>query len=86
MVNASLLDLSSSASMSLPPIADVPSCLVLILDLHPTSWSTKSHGATSSVLSLDKALDCLLVFVNGHLALRNGNEVVLYVALQGGRR
>lgn len=38
------------------------------------------------MLSLDRALDVLLVFVNGHLALRNGNELVLYVALQGGKR
>lgn len=76
-------------SSSSQNISDVPACLVLILDLHPVSWSTKGAsggGNGGSMLSLDRALDVLLVFVNGHLALRNGNELVLYVALQGGKR
>ncbi|GAA5877992.1 hypothetical protein JCM16303_002807 [Sporobolomyces ruberrimus] len=48
--------------------------LCLILDLNPSSW------ASSDTLSLDAALDQILVFANSHLALRHENQIALFAA------
>lgn len=79
-----------------PPLDDSPSILLLILDIHPLSWSlsanppSKTEAPTvtstgSSSLSFDRALNDLLVFMNSHLALKYGNELVVYIAMEGGR-
>jgi transcription initiation factor TFIIH subunit 3 len=83
---------------------ELPSVLVVILDIHPLSWtreaqlakaSRSADSGTESVgtrtdnaanyLSVDRALDQLLVFFNSHLAMRWGNELVLYVAMANGK-
>ncbi|GAA5960888.1 hypothetical protein JCM3765_007525 [Sporobolomyces pararoseus] len=48
--------------------------LCLILDLNPLAWSA------SSTLTLDNALDQILVFANSHLALRHENQIALFAA------
>ncbi|GAA6007503.1 hypothetical protein JCM11491_004188 [Sporobolomyces phaffii] len=48
--------------------------LCLILDLNPLAWSQ------STSLSLDNALDQILVFANSHLALRHENQIALFAA------
>ncbi|KAH8089259.1 TFIIH subunit Tfb4/p34 [Filobasidium floriforme] len=40
---------------------------------------------TALYLSIDRALDQLLVFFNSHLAMRWGNELVLFVAMANGK-
>lgn len=70
---------------------DTPSVLVAILDVHPLSWTEEAQaGSTpddlkSSFLSITNALNQLLVFFNTHLAMRWGNELVLYVAMANGK-
>lgn len=65
---------------------DPPSILLIILDLHPLSWAISADSESSSdPLSIDRALNELLVFCNAHLASKWGNELMVYVAMQGGR-
>ncbi|BFZ60272.1 RNA polymerase II transcription factor B subunit 4 [Saitoella coloradoensis] len=51
---------------------DTPSLLVVILDTNPFAWES-----LSSILTLEKALAQLLIFVNAHLALSHDNRVAL---------
>ncbi|KAJ9098326.1 hypothetical protein QFC19_006450 [Naganishia cerealis] len=39
----------------------------------------------TDTITLDKALNELLVFLNAHLALKWGNELMVYVAMAGGK-
>lgn len=83
---------------------ELPSVLVVVLDIHPLSWTKEAQLAESSkaaqtttdgadpntateaqYLSIDRALDQLLIFFNSHLAMRWGNELVLYVAMANGK-
>lgn len=73
---------------------DPPTILLVILDLHPLSWaisadpsntSTNTPSYDSGTLDLDTALNELLVFLNAHLAGRWGNELMVYVAMAGGK-
>lgn len=65
---------------------DPASVLLIILDLHPLSWAISADPAASSdPLTIDRALNELLVFLNAHLACKWGNELVVYVAMAGGR-
>ncbi|GAA5915591.1 TFIIH/NER complex subunit TFB4 [Sporobolomyces salmoneus] len=48
--------------------------LCLILDLNTLAWSGSTH------LTLDNALDQILVFANSHLALRHENQIALFAA------
>ncbi|GAA5853320.1 hypothetical protein JCM3766R1_001320 [Sporobolomyces carnicolor] len=57
--------------MTTPVTGDL---LCLILDLNPLAWSR------SASLSLDNALDQILVFANSHLALRHENQIALFAA------
>jgi transcription initiation factor TFIIH subunit 3 len=85
-------------------VEELPSVLVVILDIHPLSWTREAQLAESSepshtgtdpantiaddgaqYLSIDRALDQLLIFFNSHLAMRWGNELVLYVAMANGK-
>lgn len=67
---------------------DSPSVLLVILDLHPLSWAISADPEAQSgsdVLDVDTALNELLVFLNAHLALKWGNELMVYVAMAGGK-
>ncbi|KAJ9114771.1 hypothetical protein QFC22_005647 [Naganishia vaughanmartiniae] len=68
---------------------DPPSILLVILDLHPLSWAssadTSQQTGTTDTITLDRALNELLVFLNAHLALKWGNELMVYVAMAGGK-
>jgi transcription initiation factor TFIIH subunit 3 len=65
---------------------DPPSVLLVILDLHPLSWAISADPTTTDdPLPIDRALNELLVFLNAHLACKWGNELVVYVAMAGGR-
>lgn len=44
------------------------------LDLNPLAWSGSAN------LTLDSALDQILVFANSHLALRHENQIALFAA------
>lgn len=48
--------------------------------------STENDSPDSALyLSIDRALDQLLVFFNSHLAMRWGTELVLFVAMANGK-
>jgi transcription initiation factor TFIIH subunit 3 len=64
---------------------DPPSILLVILDLHPLSWAISAEPESPDPLSIDRALNELLVFLNAHLASKWGNELMVYAAMQGGR-
>ncbi|KAJ9096745.1 hypothetical protein QFC21_005015 [Naganishia friedmannii] len=68
---------------------DPPSVLLVILDLHPLSWAASADPEQQSsgmdTITLDRALNELLVFLNAHLALKWGNELMVYVAMAGGK-
>lgn len=51
---------------------DVPSLLTIVLDTNPRAWA-----ALEPTLPLSKAVASLLIFVNGHLAFSNANQVAL---------
>jgi transcription initiation factor TFIIH subunit 3 len=75
---------------------DPPSVLLVILDLHPLSWAASASSSGDpedqngtdterDTITLDRALNELLVFLNAHLALKWGNELMVYVAMAGGK-
>ncbi|ORX40919.1 TFIIH subunit Tfb4/p34 [Kockovaella imperatae] len=78
-----------------------PSLLLLILDVHPTSWSILSSGSRTAKelegsatisrapvqsLGLAEFLNTLMIWLNAHLAARWGNEVVVFAAGAGTAR
>ncbi|WRT70912.1 uncharacterized protein IL334_007911 [Kwoniella shivajii] len=79
------------------PKTTPPSVLLVILDIHPLSWSllssppplppfTEHPGidkAQATPMSLPDFVTILMVFLNAHLASRWGNEVVIYGASAG---
>ena len=80
------------------PLSTPPSLLILILDLHPLSWSllassstepilseptNTSHKTPLTLISLTEFVTILVVFLNAHLASRWANEVVVYGAIAG---
>ncbi|POY70699.1 hypothetical protein BMF94_6282 [Rhodotorula taiwanensis] len=56
--------------------------LCLIVDLNPVSWANAAipDPDTDDRLSLEGALDSVLVYANAHLALRHENEVAVFAA------
>lgn len=74
-----------------------PSLLIVVLDIHPLAWSRGETGSQqdgtsadkysleSSLSHVDSVLDQLIVFFSSHLAIRCGNELVLYVAMAQGK-
>ncbi|WWC92533.1 uncharacterized protein L201_007492 [Kwoniella dendrophila CBS 6074] len=88
-----------------PPVTDYksypkttpPSVLLVILDIHPLSWSLLSSPppaipypehpaidkAQATPMTLPDFVTLLMVFLNAHLASRWGNEVVIYGASAG---
>ncbi|GAA5990475.1 hypothetical protein JCM10908_007388 [Rhodotorula pacifica] len=56
--------------------------LCLIIDLNPVSWSLSALAdpTTGDQLSLEQALDAVLVYANAHLALRHENEIAVFAA------
>lgn len=66
-------------------MAGLASVLVAIVDIHPLSWSDQARSISKSTLSIDRALNQLLVFFNSHLAIRWANELVVYVAMSKGK-
>ncbi|SGZ31511.1 BQ5605_C043g12064 [Microbotryum silenes-dioicae] len=56
--------------------------LCVILDLNPLAWSLSSVAdpQTHDQLSLEQALDQVLIFANAHLALRHENQIAVFGA------
>ncbi|SGZ34910.1 BQ5605_C074g12903 [Microbotryum silenes-dioicae] len=54
--------------------------LCVILDLNPLAWSLSSVAdpQTHDQLSLEQALDQVLIFANAHLALRHENQIAVF--------
>lgn len=50
-----------------------PSLLVVIIDTHPGAWASLD-------LTLRQAVNALLVFMNGHIAMNNSNKVAVIAA------
>ena len=55
---------------------DSRDCLIVVLDLDPVAWQEVA-GDPTDPLTLESALEAVLVFCNGHLAMRDENEVVV---------
>ena len=69
-----------------------PSILLLIIDLHPLSWSLLSQPPPpneegdkikNASIDLQGFLNVLMVFLNAVLASSGGNQVVVYGATSG---
>lgn len=87
------------AAVTIPeyPHSIPPSVLLLILDLHPLSWSLLSQppppnadpgqGSSSKVpyasIRLEEFISVLMIFLNAVLASGGGNQVVVYGATSG---
>ncbi|GAA5885101.1 hypothetical protein JCM3774_002318, partial [Rhodotorula dairenensis] len=56
--------------------------LCLIIDLNPVAWARAAlpDAQTADQLSLENALDAILVYCNAHLALRHENEIAVFAA------
>ncbi|KAI5481226.1 transcription initiation factor TFIIH subunit 3 [Pseudohyphozyma bogoriensis] len=55
--------------------------LCLILDLNPLAWSLSgSPTDTGDFLTLESALDQILIFANAHLSLRHENHIAVWGA------
>jgi len=74
------------------PSSIPPSLLLLILDLHPLSWSLLSQPApptadgskiANAPLELNGFLNVLMIFLNSVLASSGSNQVVVYGATSG---
>lgn len=74
------------------PTTIPPSILLLILDLHPLSWSLLSQSPPpteegdkikNASINLGEFLNVLMVFLNAVLASSGGNQVVVYGATSG---
>ncbi|WWC64990.1 uncharacterized protein I303_107604 [Kwoniella dejecticola CBS 10117] len=90
------LSTAPSTSKSYPKTTP-PSILLVIIDIHPLSWSLLASPpplaplpdhpgidrAQASPMTLPDFVTVLMVFLNAHLASRWGNEVVVYGASAG---
>jgi transcription initiation factor TFIIH subunit 3 len=74
------------------PTSIPPSILLLILDLHPLSWSLLSQPPPqteegdkikNASIDLGGFLNVLMVFLNAVMASSGGNQVVVYGATSG---
>ncbi|KAK4701259.1 transcription initiation factor TFIIH subunit 3, partial [Phenoliferia sp. Uapishka_3] len=55
--------------------------LCLILDLNPIAWALSGQvSSDGDELSLEAALDQVIIFCNAHLALRHENELAVFAA------
>lgn len=63
--------------------------VLLQLDLNPLAWSLSGQAAPDDPigdsLSLQQALDQILIFSNAHLSLRHENQVAVFAAGLGKR-
>ncbi|ORY26813.1 TFIIH subunit Tfb4/p34 [Naematelia encephala] len=87
--------MTQTHTIPLYPETTPASLLLVILDLHPLSWSIlasaappplpadATHKAPNTSLSLTEFINILVVFLNAHLAVRWGNQVVVYGASAG---
>ncbi|SCV73193.1 BQ2448_7118 [Microbotryum intermedium] len=68
--------------MSDTTAGDAGDLLCVILDLNPLAWSLSSLAdpQTNDQLSLEQALDQVLIFANAHLALRHENQIAVFGA------
>lgn len=74
-----IIDIHSvSWSISSDPALNVPAVPSKDDGITDTSW-------VPDTLTLQEAMDQLLVFMNAHLAMRFGNELVVYAAMEGGK-
>ncbi|KAL2112632.1 hypothetical protein VUR80DRAFT_6908 [Thermomyces stellatus] len=65
-------DPDATEHYDVPNTDDVPSLLTIILDTNPRAWA-----ALEDTLPLSKAVANLLIFINGHLAFSNANQVAV---------
>lgn len=65
-------DPDATEHYDVPNTEDVPSLLTIILDTNPRAWAALEH-----TLPLSKAIANLLIFINGHLAFSNANQVAV---------
>jgi transcription initiation factor TFIIH subunit 3 len=83
-------DLTQDTIPEYPPSIP-PSILLLILDLHPLSWSLlaqlpptdEGDKIKNASINLSEFLNSLMVFLNAVLASSGGNQVVVYGATSG---
>lgn len=70
-----------------PPLSQLTTRLQL--DLNPLAWSLSGQPAdedpTADSLTLQQALDQILIFCNAHLSLRHENQVAVFAAGLGKR-
>ncbi|WWD20896.1 hypothetical protein CI109_105374 [Kwoniella shandongensis] len=86
-----------TAAEAVYPTTTPPSVLLVIVDIHPLSWSLLASPPPAPPFPVNHAIDLagaspmtlpdfvtiLMVFLNAHLASRWGNEVVVYGATAG---
>lgn len=65
-------DPDATEHYDVPSTDDVPSLLTVILDTNPRAWA-----ALEDTLPLSRAVANLLIFINGHLAFSNANQVAV---------
>ncbi|PKS10418.1 hypothetical protein jhhlp_002169 [Lomentospora prolificans] len=71
----SIKDPDATEHYDVPSTEEIPSLLTVILDTNPRAWA--SLGAA---LPLPDAVANLLIFINGHLAFSNANQVAVLAA------
>ena len=71
----SIKDPDATEHYDVPSTDEIPSLLTVILDTNPRAWAT-----LGSSLSLPNAVANLLIFINGHLAFSNANQVAVIAA------
>ncbi|KAK4048436.1 RNA polymerase II transcription factor B subunit 4 [Microbotryomycetes sp. JL201] len=81
--------MTTKANADSSTAVDAGDLLCLIIDLNPLAWAlcsqpqpttTRDNQDDNGGLSLDKALDMLIVFVNAHLSLSHENGVSVFVS------
>lgn len=65
-------DPDATEHYDIPNTDEVPSLLTVILDTNPRAWAL-----LEDTLPLSKAVANLLIFINGHLAFSNANQVAV---------
>lgn len=86
-----IVSFSLSLSLSFNPIYYLTSLLSILsqLDLNPFAWTQSAQPTPNDIendkLSLEEALDQVLIFCNAHLALLHSNELAVFGASLGSR-
>ncbi|SPO03960.1 related to basic transcription factor 2 (35 kd SU) [Cephalotrichum gorgonifer] len=65
-------DPDATEHYDIPNTDEIPSLLAIVLDTNPRAWA-----ALEDTLPLSRAVANLLIFINGHLAFSNANQVAV---------